>query len=49
MALRRIQQAGGRATSVTGLISELQRDWNCRETVQLKVNLSIAAEGMNRS
>src|SRR5579864_6015753 len=28
MALRRIQQAGGRTTSVTGLICELQRDWN---------------------
>jgi nicotinamidase-related amidase len=45
MALRRIQQAGGRTTSVTGLICELQRDWNRRETVELMVDLFLTAQG----
>ena len=45
MALRRIQQAGGRMTSVIGLICELQRDWNRKDTVQLMVDLFLAAEG----
>ena len=45
MALRRIQQAGGRTISVTGLICELQRDWNRQDTVQLMVDLFLAAQG----
>jgi nicotinamidase-related amidase len=45
MALRRIQQAGGRTTSVTGLICELQRDWNRKETVELMVDLFLTAQG----
>jgi len=45
MALRRIQQGGGRTTSIIGLICELQRDWNRKDTVQLMVDLFLAAEG----
>ena len=45
MALRRIQQAGGHTTSVTGLICELQRDWNRRDTVGIMIDLFLAAEG----
>jgi nicotinamidase-related amidase len=33
MALRRIEQAGGRMISVTQLFCELQRDWRRKETV----------------
>ena len=33
MALRRIEQAGGKMISVTQLWCELQRDWNRKETV----------------
>lgn len=33
MALRRIEQAGGRMISVTQLYCELQRDWNRKDTV----------------
>lgn len=33
MALRRIEQAGGRMSSVTQLFCELQRDWQRKETV----------------
>jgi nicotinamidase-related amidase len=45
MALRRIQQAGGRTISVTGLICELQRDWNRMDTVQLMIDAFLAAGG----
>ena len=45
MALRRIQQAGGRTASVTNLICELQRDWNRKETVELMVDLFLTAQG----
>jgi hypothetical protein len=45
MALRRIQQAGGRMTSVTALVCELQRDWNRRETVETMIDIFLAAEG----
>ena len=45
MALRRIQQAGGRTISVTGLICELQRDWNRKDTVQLMIDLFTTAGG----
>jgi len=33
MALRRVEQAGGRMISVTQLFCELQRDWRRKETV----------------
>jgi len=33
MALRRVEQAGARMTSVTQLFCELQRDWKRKETV----------------
>jgi nicotinamidase-related amidase len=45
MALRRVQQAGGRMISVTGLICELQRDWNRKDTVQLMIDLFTTAGG----
>ena len=45
MALRWIQQAGGRTISVTGLICELQRDWNRRDTVPLMIDIFLAAQG----
>jgi nicotinamidase-related amidase len=45
MALRRIEQAGGRMTSVTALICELQRDWNRGDTVQLMIEAFLAAGG----
>jgi hypothetical protein len=45
MALRRIQQAGGRMTSVTAMICELQRDWNRGDTVQLMIDLFLTAGG----
>ena len=35
MALRRIEQAGGKMISVTQLFCELQRDWSRKETVQI--------------
>ena len=34
MALRRIEQAGGKMISVTQLFCELQRDWSRKETVR---------------
>jgi hypothetical protein len=33
MALRRVEQAGGKMISVTQLYCELQRDWQRKETV----------------
>ncbi len=33
MALRRVEQAGGKMTSVTQMFCELQRDWRRKETV----------------
>jgi hypothetical protein len=33
MALRRIEQAGGKMIGVTQLFCELQRDWRRKETV----------------
>ena len=45
IALRRIEQAGGRMTSVTALVCELQRDWNRRDTVETMINIFLAAEG----
>ena len=34
MALRRVEQAGGKMISVTQMFCELQRDWRRKETVQ---------------
>jgi len=45
MALRRIEQAGGRMISVPQLFCELQRDWQRRETVPAFMNLFIETGG----
>jgi nicotinamidase-related amidase len=39
MALRRIEQAGAKMTSVTQLYCELQRDWQRKETLPAFMNL----------
>lgn len=44
-ALRRIEQAGGRMTSVPQLFCELQRDWARGETVPAFINLFIETGG----
>jgi nicotinamidase-related amidase len=45
MALRRIEQAGGRMISVPQLFCELQRDWQRAETVPAFMNLFIDTGG----
>ena len=45
MALRRIEQAGGKLISVPQLFCELQRDWNRAETVPAFMNLFIETGG----
>jgi nicotinamidase-related amidase len=45
MALRRIEQAGGRMISVPQLFCELQRDWSRQETVPAFVNLFVETGG----
>ena len=45
LALRRIEQAGGKMISVAGLICELQRDWNRKETVPQLVSLLTGMSG----
>ena len=45
MALRRIEQAGGRMISVPQLFCELQRDWARKETVPAFVDLFIQTGG----
>lgn len=45
MDLRRIEQAGGKMTSVAQLLSELQRDWARKETVPAFMNLYIETGG----
>ncbi|RBB33073.1 hydrolase [Burkholderia reimsis] len=45
MALRRIEQAGGKMISVPQLFCELQRDWARKETVAQFVNLFIETGG----
>ncbi len=45
MALRRIEQAGGKMISVTQLFCELQRDWQRQETVPAFMNLFIETGG----
>ena len=45
MALRRIEQAGGRMISVPQLFCELQRDWNRKDTVPAFMSLFIETGG----
>jgi nicotinamidase-related amidase len=45
MALRRIEQAGGRMISWPQLLCELQRDWARKETVPAFMNLFIETGG----
>lgn len=45
MALRRIEQAGGKMISVAQLFCELQRDWQRKETVPAFINLFIETGG----
>jgi len=45
MALRRIEQAGGRLISVPQLFCELQRDWRRSDTVPAFINLFIETGG----
>lgn len=45
MALRRIEQAGGRMISVPQLFCELQRDWARKETVPAFMDLFIRTGG----
>ena len=45
MALRRIEQAGGRMISVAQLFCELQRDWQRKETVPAFIDLFIETGG----
>ena len=45
MALRRIEQAGGRMISVPQLFCELQRDWQRKETVPAFMSLFIETGG----
>ena len=45
MALRRIEQAGGKMISVPQLFCELQRDWQRKDTVPAFINLFIETGG----
>jgi nicotinamidase-related amidase len=45
MALRRVEQAGAKMSSVTQLYCELQRDWRRKETVPGFMNLFFDMEG----
>ena len=45
MALRRVGQAGAQPVTVNQLITEMQRDWNRGETVELQIDLFISNEG----
>lgn len=45
MALRRIEQAGGKMISVAQLFCELQRDWQRKETVPAFIDLFIETGG----
>ncbi|MGE4429612.1 MAG: hydrolase [Sphingobium sp.] len=47
MALRRIEQAGGKLISKTQLYCELQRDWNRTETVPGFMHVFQNADGSN--
>ncbi|MBN3780000.1 hydrolase [Burkholderia sp. Ac-20345] len=46
MALRRIEQAGGKMISLAGLICELQRDWSRQETVPQFISLLSEMSGI---
>ena len=45
MALRRIEQAGGKMISLTQLLCELQRDWQRKDTVPAFMNVFIETGG----
>lgn len=45
MALRRIEQAGGKMISLTQLLCELQRDWQRKDTVESFMNIFIETGG----
>jgi nicotinamidase-related amidase len=45
MALRRIEQAGGKMISLTQLLCELQRDWKRTETVEPFMNIFMETGG----
>ena len=45
MALRRIEQAGGKMISLTQLLCELQRDWKRKDTVESFMNIFIETGG----
>src|ERR1700694_4587066 len=45
MALRRIEQAGGRMTSLTQLLCELQRDWARKDIVAAFMNVFMETGG----
>ena len=45
MALRRIEQAGGKMISLTQLLCELQRDWQREDTVESFMNIFIETGG----
>lgn len=45
MALRRIEQAGGKMISVPQLFCELQRDWQRKETATAFMNLFVETGG----
>ncbi len=45
MALRRIEQAGGKMISLTQLLCELQRDWQRKETVPAFMGIFIETGG----
>jgi nicotinamidase-related amidase len=45
MALRRIEQAGGKMISLTQLLCELQRDWKRTETVEQFMKIFIETGG----
>jgi nicotinamidase-related amidase len=45
MALRRIEQAGGKMISLTQLLCELQRDWQRKDSVESFMNIFIETGG----
>ncbi|QBC31841.1 hydrolase [Pandoraea sp. XY-2] len=45
MALRRIEQAGGKMISLTQLLCELQRDWQRKDTVESFMDIFIETGG----
>jgi nicotinamidase-related amidase len=45
MALRRVEQAGGRLISLSQFLCELQRDWGRKETLSAFINLLVESGG----